>query len=122
MDKTVLIIDDQENMALDRFLEELEIPFIRADSIASAIGAMKEITPSIIFLDLLLSPDAEDGITFLKRRLALPRLRKIPVLVLSGKGDLDTIYESLKFNADGYLIKPVLKSVLEEKLKEFFII
>jgi DNA-binding response OmpR family regulator len=119
MGKSVLIIDDQDSLVIGRFLRDLGIEYFTADSIESAFQAMKENTPSLIFLDLLLGFNAEDGLTFLKKRTAIPWLKKIPVLVLSGKGDRDTISESLRFKADGYVIKPFSQRILKEKLIEF---
>lgn len=119
--RAVLIIDDQESTVLGRFLMNLEVDYEAADSIESALQSIQEKRPFLIFLDVLLGVE-EDGIQFLKRRQKSKVLSSIPVLMISGKGDLDTIYQSLEWGADGYLIKPFTQRTLKEKLVEFFIL
>ena len=72
----------------------------------------KEI-PSLILLDVML-PE-EDGISILKKLRTRPDTRKLPIIMLTAKGeDMDKIL-GLEYGADDYITKPF--NILEVKAR-----
>lgn len=122
--KTVLIIDDDYSFVLiaSRVLNVLNIDSMSADCIESANDVLKEITPSLIFLDMSLSENGMNGLDFLEERSKDKALRNIPTIMLSSDGNYGTIYEALKFGADSYLIKPLKIELFKAQLMKFGLI
>ncbi len=118
----VLIIDDDE-MGFKLLAHQLSFFNIESRCVLTVDEANEEIEknrPSAIFLDLIMN--GHNGIFFLKERCGNLDRMKIPVIVTSGKADLKTIRESIKFGANGYLIKPVQMKMLKlaiEVIKDF---
>jgi two-component system, chemotaxis family, response regulator WspR len=102
----VLVIDDQNIMlqAISMLLEsamDLEV-HTHADS-DSALAMADQFQPNVIFLDLVMEP--VDGLTLLSRMRALPKLSKVPVVMLSSAEDAQTKVEAFRRGANDYLVK-----------------
>jgi len=61
--------------------------------------------PGLILLDIKLP--GMDGIEFLRRVKADPKLKSIPVVVLTTSGSEEEIAESYRCGANSYIVKPV---------------
>lgn len=70
----------------------------------------------LLLLDLML-PDG-DGLDLLSEVRASERWKGLPVIVLSGRGDDQTISEGLRRGADRYLVKETSFEALVRSLKE----
>jgi DNA-binding response OmpR family regulator len=74
---------------------------------------------SLVILDINM-PEMT-GIEFLERCRTVPRLRRIPKIIISTEGDDASIVNGLKAGADGYLVKPFkvreLHTLIERVLK-----
>jgi len=71
--------------------------------------ALNGATPDLILLDIMLP--GEDGITILKRLKSTAKTRKIPVIMLTAKGEEYDRIKGLDSGADDYITKPF--SVME---------
>lgn len=72
--------------------------------------------PDLILLDVHL-PD-ESGIALCRRFKAEPRLRHIPILIMTGEArSVESRVEGLEAGADGYLLKPFSLSELTLRIK-----
>ena len=71
--------------------------------------ALNGVTPDLILLDIMLP--GEDGITILKRLKSTVKTRKIPVIVLTARGEEYDRIKGLDSGADDYVTKPF--SVME---------
>lgn len=102
--KTILIVDDEKEIAdlLIFHLGKEGYKTITAEDGERAIALAAEEKPDLIILDIML-PKA-DGLTVCKRiRQTLP---KIPIIMVSAKGDeIDKIL-GLEIGADDYMAKP----------------
>lgn len=58
-----------------------------------------------------------DGLEFLKLCKADLEFAKIPFLMLTGENTRETILTTLKSGVDGYILKPVAKQTLEDKIQ-----
>ncbi len=61
--------------------------------------------PDLVLLDVML-PDA-DGFDILAKIRAHPRLKDVPVIMLTGKSSREAVLKGLSRGADGYITKPV---------------
>jgi two-component system, OmpR family, KDP operon response regulator KdpE len=100
---TILLIEDDE--AVRRFLRTVlrghGYTIAEAGTIAAGIDGIARSAPDVVLLDLGL-PDG-DGVKVLA---ALPEARRIPVIVLSARGQEGDKVVALDSGADDYLTKP----------------
>ena len=102
----ILLVEDDEYM---RQLLETRINSITAFdaevhhrySLSGALNYLSAIRPQVILLDLGL-PDSDGLETFLAVRKAAPT---IPVVIMSGSSDRDTIISSIRNGAQDFLVK-----------------
>ena len=102
--KCILIIEDDlhiaEGIQLNLTLQGYEV-VIASDGVAG-LNKWKEIGPDLVILDIMLP--GIDGLSILQSiRLEDERL---PILILSAKGDPDDRIKGLAFGVDDYLAKP----------------
>jgi DNA-binding response OmpR family regulator len=102
--KRILIIEDDRHIAegiqLNLNLQGYEVVIVH-DGV-SGLNTWKEIRPDLVILDIMLP--GIDGLSILQSiRLEDERL---PILILSAKGDPDDRIKGLAFGVDDYLSKP----------------
>lgn len=119
--KKALIIEDDPVTALylEKILLSLGVRSKMKRSIEQALDSLRASSPDVIFLDLTFTnPEQMTYEDFLKERLKLPFLRQIPVLIATGTADLETIKYCRSLGAHGYLIKPFMKPLVYDALKD----
>lgn len=103
----LLMIEDDLRLAqmVSEYLTQSGMAVTHAGDGASGMAALQDKTPDLVILDLML-PDT-DGLDVCRRIRALPGPQaKVPVLMLTAKGDpMDRII-GLEIGADDYLPKP----------------
>jgi DNA-binding response OmpR family regulator len=103
----LLMIEDDLRLAkmVVEYLTQSGMAVTHAGDGASGLAALQDKSPDLVILDLML-PDT-DGLDICRRIRALPGpLSKVPVLMLTAKGDpMDRII-GLEIGADDYLPKP----------------
>ena len=114
----ILIIDDEEHMcwALDRAMRQegyqTEVAYRGRDG----LNLIREESPSLTILDLRL-PDM-DGLEVLKEAKAINP--KLPIIMLTAHGTIETAIEAMKIGAADYITKPFdleeLKLVIKQNL------
>ncbi|MHB8155855.1 MAG: sigma-54-dependent transcriptional regulator [Desulfocucumaceae bacterium] len=114
----ILIIDDEEHMcwALERAMKQEGYQVLTATRGVSGLELIKEEAPSLIILDLKM-PEM-DGMEVLKRAKEINP--KLPVIMLTAHGTIETAIEAMKMGATDYLTKPFdldeLKLVVKQNL------
>jgi len=101
----ILIVDDNPDIleVLESTLEE-EFKVITAATGNEALKKIKTQSPNLLVLDYVL-PDLEGPqICKIIRKDSL--LLNVPILMLTGKGEIDNKVEGLEAGADDYMIKP----------------
>ncbi|MEI8349083.1 MAG: response regulator [Candidatus Omnitrophota bacterium] len=102
----ILIIDDEQDFVtvLSGRLKANNYQVITAhDGLEGLTYATTE-HPDLIILDILMP--GMSGFEVLKNLKRDPKTRRIPVLMLSAKGDTDSLFRAEEFEATDYLIKP----------------
>ena len=67
-------------------------------------SAMKESSPSLVLLDIML-PE-EDGFCILQKLRSAPATKRLPVIMLTAKGETFDKVLGLELGADDYVVKP----------------
>ncbi|MFC1612249.1 response regulator [Patescibacteria group bacterium] len=116
--KIILIVEDDELLlrALYLKLKKLGYTLASATNGQTAVKVAQRVKPDLILLDLILPK--LDGFGVLKILKSDPRLKNIPVIVLSNLGDEKDIQRAKKLGANDYLLKASTK--LEQIQKKVF--
>lgn len=108
----ILVVDDELGMrqVINKILSPLGHEIIDTDEGTRAIQMAKEQSPDVVLLDIRLpdmdGPDIVAGLKKIKDNL--------PVIVLSGFGDVDAAVELVKLGAFDYISKPFKVNELVE--------
>ena len=107
---TILIIEDnvEVQLLLKKYLENSRL--IVCYSLAEASNYLSSDEVDLVILDLLL-PDG-NGLSFLSRLCADNNIPKFPVIVISGKNDIESQISCLNSGADDFISKPFNKEDL----------
>jgi len=110
--RSILVVDDDKNTR-DYLAAFLGTSGYAVDCLGSGDEAIERLaagyTPSMILLDVLLP--GKDGIEVLANIKAL--YPTLPIIILSGIGQIKTVVEAMKMGASDYLTKPFEEEALE---------
>jgi len=114
---TILIVDDEAGALtlIGIMLDRGGFAVLKARDAVAALETLDGETPDMIILDVMM-PEM-DGITLcqvIRRRSAT---RTTPILILSAKGDADSIIRGIEAGANDYLPKPILHHDLVSKVR-----
>ena len=113
----VLLVDDQAIVGeqVRRMLDGQDIEYHFCKDSGNAVATAIEIQPTVILQDLVM-PDV-DGMTLVRYYRAHPKLKEIPVIVLSSKEEAETKAELFAKGANDYLVKLPDKIELIARIK-----
>ena len=122
---TILVIDDDPAMQelISKYVRRLGFGALSAGDGVEGIEIVTAFKPDLVFTDLFMS--GMDGFAVLE---AMGQTHpEIPVVALSGAGDMDAVIRALRLGAWDYLRKPVeklefLKSTIARALERAFLI
>ena len=99
----IMAIDDEEEILrlLKNIFEEEGYDFAGATGGDSAFPLMHECQPDLIILDIMMP--GLDGFQVLN---LIRRKSQVPVIMLTGKGEVSTLRESVEIGADDFIRKP----------------
>ena len=105
-DKIKIVIADDNLMVLKGIRNLIErVPNLvvigEANNGKEAITLIETLSPDILILDI--SMPVMDGLTAM--RILRQKGCKVPVIILSGNNDFDTVAESMKYGAHSYILK-----------------
>ena len=117
--KRILAVDDTA-IALTRISSTLRDDYdvITVNSGARALKYLEMEKPDLILLDVKMAP--MDGIETLREIRAMRDRADIPVIMLSGVEEKDTIMEIAKLGICGYILKPFQSEELHKRLRHVF--
>ncbi len=102
----VLIADDDEiieDLLFQRF-NRMGYSVIRAHNGEEALARAHKDSPDIVILDVMMP--GIDGIAVLRQMKSNPKLKHIPVVMLTAKGQEDNVVNGLESGAHDYITKP----------------
>jgi CheY-like chemotaxis protein len=102
---TVLVVDDhsETRRPLVRLLQLDGYQAQGASNAFEALGIVNAAVPDLILLDVMIPP--MDGLTFLMRLREDARSREVPVIVVSGLSDPQTIARAQELGVRAHLVK-----------------
>ncbi len=115
----VLIVDDQNSV---RQMTRLNLEEIGIRHIHEAENGRKAMeTASVQPLDLIISdyymPEM-DGLALLRAVRGHPVARKVPFILLTGRGDRELVVKAAQAGVNNYLIKPFSAAILRGKIEQ----
>ena len=114
--KKVLIIEDDPSFlrAVSHIVEKEGYNVTNASNGMTGLRMAKEENPDLLILDVMLP--GIDGFEICNQLRHEPQTAKLPIIMLSAKGQETDKTTGLKVGADEYLTKPVDREVLLEKI------
>lgn len=115
----ILVVDDDEDLieALSFFLCRENYQVLHARNGAEAVTMAFDLHPHLVLLDIMM-PNL-DGLTACRGIKTMEETKDIPVVMLTAKGDVETIKAAFKAGANDYIVKPFGVDQVLEKIKEF---
>ncbi len=113
-----VIIDDNRQTAdaLQQMLEILELPARVAYGSSPAIVMLGSLVPRFVCLDINMpGVDGTEVLAYIRRE---PRLKKVPVIVITSDDQPETRQNMLKGGAQAVLVKPATLDSLEAAFKK----
>lgn len=112
----LLVIDDSEQSRelLTRHLLRQGHRVLTAASGPEAIAILEETTVDLVFLDLVMP--GMSGLEVLQHIKADPRLRAVPVIIVSGFSETGGVIRCIEAGAEDYLNKPFNPTLLQARL------
>lgn len=104
--RKVLVIDDEADFLTEvrSLLEDHGYSVLTAEDGQSGLEAAARETPALILLDIVMPK--MNGYTVLSRLVNDEKTRRIPVVMLTAKGESESIFLTQQMRAKDYLIKP----------------
>jgi DNA-binding response OmpR family regulator len=117
MKKTVLVVDDEIGALtlIGIMLERGGFDVLKAKDAEAALAILDQNTPDLIILDVMMP--AIDGIELCGMIRERDDTSEIPVLILSARGDADSVMRGMEAGANDYLPKPILHHDLVSKVR-----
>ena len=117
----VLVVDDEPflRQLVERILYELGITQVTAAT--DGFDALSKFSPTLVNFDLVIC-DLEmpnmDGYEFVRRLRAKTELpdSNVPVLIVTGHSEEDSVQRAVDTGIHGYLVKPISKQALEKRI------
>lgn len=115
--RTVLLVDDDQFCvdSLSIWLEHHDYDIMKAYSAADAMLCMEQRLPDIILLDFFM-PES-NGLEVLKQIRMNGATKAIPVILVSGADDTQTIVDAMEAGANDYVTKPIDLRVMLARLR-----
>jgi two-component system chemotaxis response regulator CheY len=115
----VLVVDDQESV---RKMTSLILGEIGIRHIHEAENGKKAMEiASLQPIDLIISDyymDGMDGLELLRAVRGHPVVRRVPFILLTGRGDRELVVKAAQAGVNNYLIKPFTAQVLRQKIEQ----
>ena len=114
---SVLVVDDDpvNRMLLARTLKAQGHVVRTAADGAEALDVLRVQEPDVVLLDIVMP--VMDGMTALERIKADPALRAVPVIMVSGLEDFDSVIRCIELGAEDYLQKPFDPVLLRARIR-----
>jgi DNA-binding response OmpR family regulator len=117
MKRDILIVDDEIGALtlIGIMLERGGFNVLKARDANSALSVLEENNPDLIILDVMMP--GMDGIELCQVIRKRDATIKTPVLILSARGDAESIIRGIEAGANDYLPKPILHHDLVSKVR-----
>ncbi|NWF68362.1 MAG: response regulator [Chloroflexi bacterium] len=117
MKKHILVVDDEIGALtlIGIMLERGGFGVLKAKDAQAALSVLEQNTPDLIILDVMMP--GMDGIELCERIRRRSDTLETPVLILSARGDAESVMRGMEAGANDYLPKPILHHDLVAKVR-----
>ncbi len=115
----VLVIDDDPDfqLLLKTLVAMLKCPVVGASDASEALDWLEVNEPSLILLDYQMP--GQDGVCFLEWIRKSPRLKPVPVMMLTGHSRPDTVERVRKLGINDFIVKPSDPPTIMKKISAY---
>lgn len=115
--KRILVVDDEIGALtlIGIMLDRGGFEVLKARDANQALAMLDKDTPDLIILDVMMP--GMDGIELCRRIRELPATAVTPILILSARGDAESVMRGMDAGATDYLPKPILHHDLVAKVR-----
>ncbi len=119
MARRILVVDDEVQLVemLKMRLEAEGYEVSTASDGEEALGKAKDLKPDLIVLDIMMPK--MDGFEVLRRLRADLETQHTPVVMLTAKGDTETMFKTHDLGSTDYFIKPFDTKELLDFIKRY---
>ena len=112
--KTILVVDDEFKIVdvLKSYLEKAGYVVVCAYSGSEALKMFEKHSPALVVLDLMLPDMAGEDVC-----RAIRQESKVPIIMLTAKGEESDVVAGLELGADDYVVKPFSPRVLAARIR-----
>ncbi len=117
MKRHILVVDDEIGALtlIGIMLERGGFDVLKARDAQSALDILEDSVPDLIILDVMMP--GMNGIELCEEIRKREPTSKTPVLILSARGDAESIIKGIEAGANDYLPKPILHHDLVSKVR-----
>ena len=117
MKRHILVVDDEIGALtlIGIMLERGGFDVLKARDARAALDILEDTTPDLIILDVMMP--GMNGIDLCQAIRQREATSKTPVLILSARGDAESIIRGIEAGANDYLPKPILHHDLVSKVR-----
>jgi adenylate cyclase len=103
----ILVVDDEPDVVefLKKRLEAKEFEVVTASDGVEGLTKAQEAAPDLILLDITMP--RRDGFSMLRALRSDNATSRIPVIMITGKGQTSDIFEGQALGVDDYIVKPL---------------
>jgi two-component system cell cycle response regulator len=112
----ILTVDDSKTVRLiiRKTFKPFDCEILEAANGVEGLSVAAKSAPDLILLDVTMP--VMDGVEMLTRLKADPKLRNIPVMMLTAEGGRDNVLSIAKIGIRGYIVKPFKEDAMIEKV------
>ena len=113
----ILIVDDDNGFRLttSEALKGTGFNVIEASSGEAAMSILEETLPDLVLLDAIMP--TIDGFEVCMQIRKSRETRSIPVMILTGLGDMDSVNKAFESGATDFIVKPINYAVLSSRIQ-----
>ena len=117
--KKILVIDDEEDIVktISFRLNSLGYEVITAENGFDGFEKAQREKPNLILLDVMM-PEI-DGFEVLRRLRSDQATKYTPVIMLTGKGESESLFKAYNLGSTDYIIKPFKMQELLDSVKRY---
>ncbi|HEX4635842.1 MAG TPA: response regulator [Rhizomicrobium sp.] len=116
MQRCIVVADDDPTVlrAVKKRLGMAQYTVAAAEDSAEALAMIQSRQPIAVILDVQMPGGG--GLSVLSKLKADPKTRNLPVMMLTGERNAETVLQAMDAGADDYMVKPFLPDALLERV------
>lgn len=115
--KTILVVDDEQDLLdlIEYNLKKEGFDVLKAEDGLEGIDVARKHRPDLVLLDIMMPK--MDGLEVVERMRSDKKIKRIPIIFLTARGDEKTEVEGLDKGGDDYITKPISTTKLISRIK-----